>query len=808
VADATTKRTAAEDAAKAAARERSEAERRRREAEVARREAEDAARTAKDAAAAAERQRTVAEQATRTATAAKQSAEHSLGELTARRQAAERAAVDLEARSKAEAKVQAEVERAKQQQLTAAERTQLAKLRGEATRLADERKRAEGELAERRKAVEVQQAEAARLALAAREARDAAAREDTRRTQLAQLRAAEEAELARLRAQRDVLAAKPVAAPAPSPAPAAKAALATVQDITFTGTGDTASVDLKLAGAAKVALGEVTATHVELIVDNAQLAGKLERKLDVTRFGTGVRAVSSFRDRRTPNRVRLVAELAQPMTPTIEYAAGRASWRFVGNQLAKRTLPPPRTQAVPPPVMGGFGAASTPIAQQSVGQVPAAPQGRRTRVYRGATVDFDFKDAPIHDLLRTIAETGRVNIVVPDNITARVTVRLKRVPWDQALEVILSSHGLWYRREGNLYRIADRKELDKEDQEAAARAEAARKAETPRPEVVRLNYASASDLRPKLQGMVSPNGSLEVDDRQNALIINDVAGNRAQIAQLALSLDRQTPQISIEARIVEARSTFLRQLGVQWGGRATASAQGGNATGLLFPSNISLLGGNDDANTVRNGVAAPSDFAINLPAAVGAGEGGGIGLSLGSIGGNFAINLRLTALEDVGTIRIISAPKITVLNNKPARITQGVSIPIQVLSAQGTNTQLIQADLKLEVTPYVSLRDCAVQMKLDVAKNEPDFVNVGARGDPSFLRKEASTTMLVADGDTSVLGGIYTRNSGLAYKKVPFFADLPVIGWFFKNRRENDDRTEILVFITPKITNRKEIGCP
>ncbi|MBS1123823.1 MAG: type pilus secretin PilQ, partial [Deltaproteobacteria bacterium] len=529
-------------------------------------------------------------------------------------------------------------------------------------------------------------------------------------------------------------------------------------------------------------------------------------KLDVSRFGSPVRAVSSFRDRRTAGRIRLIAELSEPVTPTFDRNGGGVHWRFVASDApAKRVAQAPRTQSMPSPVIGGFGAASTPVAQQSVSQVP--PQGTRRKVYRGATVDFDFKDAPIHDLLRIIADTGRVNIVVPDDVSAKVTVRLKRVPWDQALEVILSSHGLWYRREGNLYRIAPRKELDQEDQEAAARAEAARKAEVPRPEVIRLNYADANELAPKLKGMVSPNGTLEVDTRQNALIINDVGGNREQIARLALSLDTQTPQISIEARIVEARSTFLRQIGVQWGGRALATAAGGNATGLLFPSAISLLGGNEDATTNRTGVASPSDFAVNLPAATGSGEGGAVGLSLGSIGGNFNLNLRLSALEDSGTIRIVSAPKITVLNNKAAKITQGVSIPIQVISAAGTQTQLVQADLTLEVTPYVSARDCAVQMKLNVTKNEPDFVNVGARGDPSFLRKEASTTMLVNDGDTSVLGGIYTRNSGLAYKKIPFFGDIPVLGWLFKNRRENDDRTEILVFITPKITNKGALSC-
>ena len=579
--------------------------------------------------------------------------------------------------------------------------------------------------------------------------------------------------------------------------------------IDFRGDAGSGQIEIAVIGDATVRIGEVTATHAELILDRAELATKLERKLDVTRFGSPVRTVASFRDRRTPQRVRLIAELAAPATPTFDREAGVIRWQLRGTTTgagavaAKR--PAPRTHHLPPPVVGGFGAASTPVAQQSVAQVP---QGRRARVYRGATINLDFKDAPIHDLLRLLADTGRVNIVVPDNIDAKVTVRLQRVPWDQALEVILASHGLWYRRDGtNLYRIAPRKELDAEDEAEQARRDAMVKAEVPRPEVVALNYASATELRGKLEAMLSPKGRIEVDDRTNALIINDVAGNREQIARLALQLDVQTPQISIEARIVEARSTFLRQIGVQWGGRALSGAAGGNATGLTFPSSISVIGGNEDAQTIRTGVAQPSDFAINLPAATGSGEGGAIGLSLGSVGGNFNINLRLSALEDIGTVRIISAPKITVLNNKPAKISQGVSIPISVISAAGTQTQFVQADLSLEVTPYVSQRDCTIAMNLNVTKNEPDFVNVGARGDPTILRKEAKTTMLINDGETSVLGGIYTRNSGLAFKKLPFFGDLPVLGWLFKNRRENDDRTEILVFITPKITNKALLRC-
>jgi type IV pilus assembly protein PilQ len=608
------------------------------------------------------------------------------------------------------------------------------------------------------------------------------------------------------------------AAPAPVP-PAAvavadtdkpakpKGPVAHVRDVAFTGDDVTGHVAIALDGNATVAVGLVTPTTAELVIDHAEIGDKLERKLDVSKFGGPVRAVSSFRDRRVPGRVRLIAELSSPATPSFDRDAGGIRWNFVGADIAKRpvtTRPAVATQPAPAPV-GGFGAASTPVTQQSVAQLP--PQGSRRRVYHGQTVELHFKDAPIHDLLRIIADTGKVSIVVPDTVDAKVTLDLKRVPWDQALEVILSSHQLWYRREGNLYRIAPRKELDAEDEAEAARREAQLKSESPRPGLVPLNYASASDLAKKLEPMLSPHGKIAVDERTNQLIVTDVAGNREQISRLAQSLDTQTPQISIEARIVEANSTFLRQIGVQWGGRALAGATSGNATGLVWPSSISLIGGNEDATTNRTGIATPSDFAVNLPAATGSGEGGALGLSLGSVGGNFNINLRLSALEDAGTVRIISAPKITVLNNKQASIASGVSIPISTISATGTQTQFVQADLRLDVTPTVSQRDCAIAMNLSVTKNAPDFGQLGARGDPTIQRKEAHTSMIVSDGQTSVLGGIYTRNAALAYKKIPLLGDIPVLGWLFKNRREQDDRTEILVFITPRITNRALLSC-
>jgi type IV pilus assembly protein PilQ len=451
-------------------------------------------------------------------------------------------------------------------------------------------------------------------------------------------------------------------------------------------------------------------------------------------------------------------------------------------------------------VIGGYGAASTPVTSQTVAQ-------QKKKVYRGKRIDLDFKDADLHNLLRLLAQVGDVDIVVPDDVKATVTVRLTDVPWDQAMEVILKSKGYWYRREGRLIRIADRKQLDAEDEEERARKRALIQEEPPESVIFTLNYSVANDVAPQARALLSSKGKLEVDGRTNSIVITDVQANRGHIIDLLTQLDTQTPQIQVEARVVEARSNWSRDVGVQWGFNASAAAAGGNPTGLVFPSSVGVAGGATDGQTPTAGLVGNPDFAVNLPASVGVGSGGALGFNFGSVGGNFNLQLRLSAAEEQGTVRIISAPKITVLNNIQAVITQGVSIPVQVVSAQGAQTSFVEANLQLTVTPHVSQRDCSIQLDVKVTKNEPDFVNTGARGDPSILRKEAQTTMLIGDGETSVIGGIYTRNSGKSYSKVPFFGDIPIIGWFFREKKENDDRTEVLIFLTPKITNKASLRC-
>jgi type IV pilus assembly protein PilQ len=233
----------------------------------------------------------------------------------------------------------------------------------------------------------------------------------------------------------------------------------------------------------------------------------------------------------------------------------------------------------------------------------------------------------------------------------------------------------------------------------------------------------------------------------------------------------------------------------------------------VFPNSVGIGGGASDSigstqglvPSPRTGIAGSAsqspNYAVNLPAAVGAGSGGALGLTLGSVAGALNLNLRLSALEQSGQVRILSSPRISTMDNVQASIEQGVAIPISVVSAQGVQTVFVDAKLNLTVKPHVT-NEGTVILTVHVTRNEPDFVNTGARGDPTILKKEAKTVMLVRDGDTAVIGGIYQRNSGLNYSKVPFFADIPIVGFFFRSRRENDDRTEFLVFITPRIANR------
>ncbi|HEY4186257.1 MAG TPA: type IV pilus secretin PilQ [Polyangia bacterium] len=473
----------------------------------------------------------------------------------------------------------------------------------------------------------------------------------------------------------------------------------------------------------------------------------------------------------------------------------------------KITTSNPRTDGALTPPTGAVPSAPPlgPGGSATLGGLPRAPR----RHYAGRRIDLDFKGADIHNILRLLADVGQVNIVTSDDVKGEVTIKMRNVPWDQALDVILRSKLLGQVREGNLIRVAPLVVLEKElEQEIARQKQLADVAPT-ETRIIAVSYADAKNLQERVHDLLSPRGKISVDERTNQLIVSDLATNLNLVEDLVRNLDSQTLQVVIEARIVEANSNFAREIGVQWGGSMYRDAAHGTGTGLSFPGSIAVGGGGiTDAVTPTAGVlgagAASPNFAVNLPAKVATDSGGALGLSLGSLGGSFNLNLRLSAMESTGQIRILSSPRISTMDNIEAAIEQGVSIPISIISAQGIQTVFVDAKLNLTVKPHVT-NDGTVIMTVHVTRNEPDFGHTGARGDPTILKKEAKTVMLVRDGDTAVIGGIYQRSSTLRYDKVPFLADLPIIGWFFRHKVEEDDRTEFLVFITPRIANRAEM---
>lgn len=569
-----------------------------------------------------------------------------------------------------------------------------------------------------------------------------------------------------------------------------------------------------------------------LILRNMTLPRAQQRTLDVSAFGGLVRSVSSFQSG-DPSRGEIVVEVERDETAlgVVSVEGTALVWTFAkpgdvpssltGVGADGGTARKTRTVAREPDFAAGAPAVSSMSdAEESATEdseagawLPGSTLGQQrdqeARAYRGRRIDLDLKDADVHNVLRLLADVGRVNIVTADNVSGSVTIRMRNVPWDRALDVVLQAKSLGMVRDGNVLRVAPLADLEKEREMAIQRRKQEFQLQPVETRLVPVSYAQASEIQGRAKDLLSSRGSIAVDERTNFLIVRDIAGNLNQIEELVRSLDSQTPQVLVEARIVEATSRYLRDIGVQWGGDATFSAATGNPTGLAFPSSIGIAGGADDGQGPTAGLSpftrtvANPNYAVNLPAAVGTGSGGAVGITFGHINNTFNLGLRLSAAETSGMVRIISSPRILTLDNNEATISQGTLIPFSQVSAMGVQTTFREAKLELRVKPHVTA-DGSVAMHVKVNRDEPDFTQTSARGDPTILKREAETNLLVMDGHTAVIGGIFTRNTGRNLDQVPFFGDIPLLGLLFQHRKSSDARGELVIFITPRIVNRAE----
>ncbi len=422
-----------------------------------------------------------------------------------------------------------------------------------------------------------------------------------------------------------------------------------------------------------------------------------------------------------------------------------------------------------------------------------------TKVYTGRRVSLEFQNADVQDIIRLIADVSKLNIITSDAVKGSLTLKLIDVPWDQALDIILTTLGLDKVQHGNIIRVAPAEALKKERETALANDKAAKQLEPLKLKLININYATGSELQARIKNLLSERGTVDVDDRTNTLIVKDIKENLTRIESLIKVLDTQTPQVRIESRIVQANDNFARNFGIQWGPTLNLNDENGKSRDFQFPREITGAGvPSGDAGTTLSGWAV--DAATSS-------KGSQLGFRIGSVSDIFDLDLRLSYAEIESVGRVISRPNITVLDNRTARIIQGTKIPFLSSSSSGANVSFQEAGIEIQVTPHIT-NDGSVLMKINTRSNEPQSGDVG--GNRIISIREATTEMLVKSARTAVLGGVFKTVETNSETGVPFMKDLPVVGWLFKGRDQQRNREELLIFITPYILsdNRSAATAP
>ncbi|HWQ08259.1 MAG TPA: type IV pilus secretin PilQ, partial [Holophaga sp.] len=417
-------------------------------------------------------------------------------------------------------------------------------------------------------------------------------------------------------------------------------------------------------------------------------------------------------------------------------------------------------------------------------------QGR----YSGSRITIDVKGAELSTFLRIIADHAKLNLVADQDVQGIYDFKFTDTPWDQVLDIIIKHAGLGMEIDNGVIRVAKTEKLQKEEEDrkrlAEAKALAGNLVTITRP----LSFAKASEAKGIVEKMLTKRGSIIIDDRTNVLIISDLEKNLAVLDDLIQQLDVQVQQVQIEGRVVEANGSFERAFGVKWPSTSTSNATLTDSTGTAVPwgtngGGPSWNSGGNTSGSKSTGAAWTSDTSISNAA----GE-----LWVSFLSNRFSVNFILQAMESQGKIRIVSNPKVVTQNNKKAMILSGRKIPYQSNQGNGsTSTSFVDANLELDVTPQIT-NEGTIIMDLKIEKSEADFSNQ-VLGTPTIVRRAIETQVLVRDGGTAVLGGVYTNTTQDNMTGIPFLSKIPGLGWLFRSKDHSDDNTELLIFVTPRI---------
>ena len=440
-----------------------------------------------------------------------------------------------------------------------------------------------------------------------------------------------------------------------------------------------------------------------------------------------------------------------------------------------------------------------PFAAKESGIVSESKEPR----YVGERITLDFQNADIHNVLRIIADVSGLNIVTSDEVKGNVTIRLKDIPWDQALDVVLESKDLDKMQVGNVVRIDAADKIKKAQERKLESKKTEEQLEPLVTSVIPVNFAKSSEvaktIKGKEVGLVSDRGSITAEDRTNVLIVKDIKKNVDDITSMIKRLDKATPQVLISARIVQADDDFTKGLGVQWGGsyRNQSDRNHFGLTGVNTGPINSLFNStttNGNASWTTDKVPMPS-MAVNFPT----NQAAGFGVSIGRLAGSaLDLDLRLDIGETLGSAEVIARPKIVTMDNKKATIRQGEKYPYIVRDTEGQlSTELKDIELILEVTPRIAF-DGSVNMEISVKRNAIGAYT-NSLGDPSITSREAVTEVLVKNGETSVIGGIIEEENKSTLKQVPYLGKLPIVGALFRGKTDEKHKKELLIFITPQV---------
>jgi type IV pilus assembly protein PilQ len=515
-----------------------------------------------------------------------------------------------------------------------------------------------------------------------------------------------------------------------------------------------------------------------IVVDfeDTALPQELLRRLDVTDFATPVFTVDALRANDT---ARLV------VTAAAQY--DQVAYQ-TDNQFTLELKPPPPQAAAS--TTGGFD---------------------EDREYTGERLTLNFQDLETRAVLQLIADFSGLNIVVSDTVQGSVTLRLQNVPWDQALDIVMTTKGLDMRRNGNVIIVAPAEEIAAREQAELEALQAMQTLEPLRSEFIQVNYAKAAELAELIQGegensLLSERGNVAIDERTNTLLVNDTATSLANIRRLVSTLDIQVRQVLIESRVVIVNDDYSRDLGVRFG---VTAANDNNDNGLIGVTGTSV-GTGLMLGTPTIGVPAGSAlpvpvpgplpgprYNVNLPVANPAGS-----IALAILGNDYLVDLELSALQAEGDGRVVSTPRIIATNQREARILQGTEIPYQESSSSGATTvSFKEAVLSLTVIPQITPDDRII-MDLTVTKDSVgELVPSGGVGGfiPSIDTRELQTQVVVSDGETVVLGGVYETELRNVVNKVPGLGNIPGLGYLFRSKSTTNNNAELLIFVTPKI---------